>query len=141
MISLLILGDDGPDVLALEGSGDIPFLKAIDDLNLIDDLAILKDFKARALDDQVILILVHEFSSADPLNKLGLRILLGIIGIEAFFVLNKDKATRTDQVSQNQCAHICSVNRDPALWRRDGKIIIGRHPVGDRNATLREISG
>jgi len=51
LVRPLILGDDGPDGLTLEGLGDIPFLEAIDDLNLINYLAVLKDLKARALDD------------------------------------------------------------------------------------------
>jgi len=47
----LLFVDDGPDGLTLEGLGDIPLLEAIDDLNLIHYLAVLKDLKARTLDD------------------------------------------------------------------------------------------
>ena len=47
----LFFVNDGPGMLALEGLGDIPFFHTIDDLNLINNLAILKNLKTWALNN------------------------------------------------------------------------------------------
>ena len=54
----LLLVDDGSHMLAMKGTGDIPFHHAVDDLHLFYDLTVLDYFQTGALDDQVILILV-----------------------------------------------------------------------------------
>jgi len=38
--------DDRPDVLAPQGLGDVSFREAVDDLDLIDHLAVLDDLEA-----------------------------------------------------------------------------------------------
>ena len=46
-VESLIFVNDGADMFPFEGLGNISLLQAIDDLNLVDHLAVLEDFKAR----------------------------------------------------------------------------------------------
>ena len=45
------LVNDGSDMFAIERPGDISLLQTVDDLNLMNDLAILEDLKTGALDN------------------------------------------------------------------------------------------
>ena len=47
----LFFVDDRPYMFSIQGFGDIPFLQTIDDLNLVNHLAVLQNLEARAFDD------------------------------------------------------------------------------------------
>jgi hypothetical protein len=47
----LLLVNDGPNIFTIERFGDIPFFHTINDLNLMNDLAVLENFKAWPLND------------------------------------------------------------------------------------------
>jgi len=66
-------------MLAFEGLGNISFLQAIDDLNLVDNLTVLKNLKAGTLDDQIILPPSHQLQCTDLSDEFCLWILLRII--------------------------------------------------------------
>lgn len=48
------LPDDGSGVLAVERLRDVPLIEAVDDLDPVDDLAVLNDFQTGPLNDQIV---------------------------------------------------------------------------------------
>ena len=105
--------DDRSDVLAPKGLGDVPLLEAVDDLDLIDHLAVLDDFETGPFDDQIIQVPRQKLLNGDLGDELRFRVLLGIIRIEAVLVLHEDAALGADQIGKDQGAHIGPVNRNP----------------------------
>ena len=66
-------------MFTFECFGDIALFHTIDDLNLVDHFAILEDLKARAFNDQIVLIPLHKLLCPDLVDKFCVRVLFGII--------------------------------------------------------------
>ena len=68
-----ILIDYSADMFPGQGPGDIALFQPVDDLDLVEDLGILKDLDTRPLDDQVVKIPLNKFSGTDFADEVGIR--------------------------------------------------------------------
>ena len=88
-------------MFTIECPGDIAFNQAIYDLHFFNNLAILHNLQAGPFDYQIVLVLIEKILGSYLRNEFGIGIFLGILGVQAVFILNKQNSARTDQVGKD----------------------------------------
>ncbi|VTR69611.1 hypothetical protein DESC_760037 [Desulfosarcina cetonica] len=137
----LLAVDKGSHVLAVHGPGDVTGNHAVDDLHPVDHFAVLNDFQARPLDDQIVQVTFHEIPGTNFGNERGIGVFLGVGRVKTVFILDEQDGSRTDQVGQDHQAHIGAVDGDAAGFGFDGEVIVRRHAMHDRNDALGKVGG
>ena len=110
----LRLPDDRSDVLAVELSRDVPLLEAVDDPDTVDHLAVLNDFQAGPLDDQIVQVPRRQFLDGDIEDE----------------SLAKPKYKRLPEID---CNHL--EDGIFKIWEHEVFILAGKGVVRDQNGT------
>src|SRR4029077_12376753 len=131
-------GDDGPDVLAVEGPLDEARLEAVDDLHRGDVAGMAQEIEHRALDDQVGQIHLNELVDGNPRDEGRLVVPLGVRRVEAVLVLHEDHGLAAVDLRHEVAAGVGAVGRDRALVGHVLPHVVGGHPGEDDGVALRE---
>ncbi len=83
-------------MLAVERPRDAALFQAVDDVDFVDHLAILKYLQAGAFDNEIVLITFHQVPRPDPACELCLGILFGVLGVDLGSLTNRSFDHRMD---------------------------------------------
>src|SRR5690606_18831709 len=87
--------DDRSDIFSLERARDLTFDEPVHDLDLRAEARALEVLEHDALDDQVREVALDGLLRRDARDVLGLRVLLRVVGVQAVFVFDVDRALLT----------------------------------------------
>src|SRR4051794_13889833 len=94
--------DDRADILAFESREDLARLEAVDDLQLLAPARAGQVVDHDALEDEVIEVAIDQLLGRDPRDVRGGRLLLRIVGVQAVFILDEDRALRAQELAREE---------------------------------------
>src|SRR5262245_43847198 len=126
-------------MFAIQCSGQVSALQAIDDLNGTPIRCISHQVKYAAFDDDILEIKLRQFGRAYLRDKPGVALLLGVGAVKTPFIFDKDHRFRAEDFADQVAAGVRSVWRDPSNRWICVPVNVRRHPEEDDGAALREV--